>query len=107
MRDLTIDQWINVAGSALAAIVCAAFIIAYSRLAPWWASEIGRNLVGFAAAVGLLCIYTVLVSLFPDGCFAITMRAVRTATLLAISALMIQRIRLLLNAQREHDDTGA
>lgn len=107
MRDLTVDQWINVGASTLAAVTCAVFMVTYHVKATWWRSDIGRNLMLFAAAVGLLCIYTVLVSLFPDGCFAIAMRGVRTATVLAISGLMVQRTLLLLNAQREHDDTGA
>lgn len=107
MRDLTVDQWINVGASTLAALACAVFMVTYHAKATWWRSDIGRNLIAFAAAVGLLCVYTVLVSLFPDGCFAIVMRGVRTATVLAISALMIQRTRLLLKVQREHHDTGA
>ena len=109
MRDLTVDQWINVAASALASLTCAVFMVTYHAKAPWWRSDIGRNLVAFAAAVGLLCTYTVLVSIWPDGCFAIAMRAVRTVTVLAIGGLMVQRTRLLLNAQRgPHDhDTGA
>ncbi|MFD8567966.1 hypothetical protein [Streptomyces sp. NPDC059639] len=41
-------------------------------------------------------------SLVPDGCFAVVMRGVRTITVLAIAALMVQRTRLLLQAQREH-----
>jgi hypothetical protein len=101
MKDLTVDQWINVASSLLATTVCAVFIATYTLKAPWWISRIGRNLVGFAAAVGLFCLYTVLVSLWPDGCFAVVMRGVRTAAVLAISALMVQRTRLLLQAQRE------
>ncbi|MGW0578593.1 putative phage holin [Streptomyces sp. NPDC002920] len=106
MRDLSVDQWVNIGASTLAAVACAAFIIIYHAKAPWWRSDIGRNLIAFAAAVGLLCAYTVLVSLFPDGCFAIVMRAVRITAVLAISALMVQRTRLLLKAQREHHDTG-
>jgi hypothetical protein len=102
MRDLSVDQWINIAASTLAAIACAVFIGAYHAKAPWWRSDIGRNLMSFAGAVGLLCAYTVLVSFFPDGCFAIVMRGVRTITVLAIATLMIQRTRLLLKAQREH-----
>ncbi|WP_420032212.1 hypothetical protein ACN2WE_04960 [Streptomyces sp. cg28] len=102
MRDITVDQWINIGGSTIAAIACLVFIISYHAKATWWRGEIGRNLMAFAAAVCLLCTYTVLVSLFPDGCFAIVMRGVRTITVLAIAALMAQRTRLLLQAQREH-----
>ncbi|MFJ9740800.1 hypothetical protein [Streptomyces sp. NPDC101166] len=106
MRDLSVDQWTNVAASMLAVAACAGFIIAYHLHAPWWRSDVGRNLMGFAAAVGLLCLYTVLVTIWPEGCFVIVARAVRTAVLLAVAGLMLQRTRLLLRAQREHRRTG-
>ncbi|WP_428956241.1 putative phage holin [Streptomyces sp. cg35] len=102
MRDITVDQWINIGGSTIAAIACLVFMVSYHAKATWWRGEIGRNLMLFAAAVGLLCTYTVLISFWPDGCFAIVMRGVRTVTVLAIATLMIQRTRLLLKAQREH-----
>jgi len=104
MRDIGVDQWVNIAASTLAAIACATFMVTYHARAPWWRSDIGRNLMAFAAAVGMLCAYTVLVSVWPDGCFATVMRGVRTATVLAISVLMVQRTRLLLEAQRQHRD---
>jgi hypothetical protein len=104
MSNLSVDQWVNVAASMLAVLACAGFVAAYHLHAPWWRSQVGRNLVGFAAAVGLLCLYTVLVTVWPDGCFAIVARALRTAVLLAVVALMMQRTRLLLKAQREHRD---
>jgi hypothetical protein len=102
MRDLSVDQWVNVAASMLAVAACTGFVAAYHLHAPWWRSEVGRNLVGFAAAVGLLCLYTVLVTMWPDGCFAIVARSLRTAVLLAVVVLMVQRTRLLLKAQRDH-----
>lgn len=104
MTELSVDQWVNVAGSALAAMVCAAFCVIYHLRTTWWRSQTGRNLMGLPAALGLLFLYTVLVSLWPDGCFAIVMRGVRTLLALVISGLILQRIRILLMAQREHRD---
>jgi hypothetical protein len=104
MSELSVDQWVNVAGSAIAALVCAAFCLTYHLKASWWHSGTGRNLMGLPAAIGALFLYTVLVSLWPDGCFAVVMRGVRTMLALAISALILQRIRILLKAQREHRD---
>jgi hypothetical protein len=104
MSDIGVDQWINVAGSALAALVCAAFVVIYHLKTTWWRSGTGRNLMGLPAAIGLLFLYTVLVTVWPDGCIATVLRGVRTALALAISALMAQRIRILLKAQREHRD---
>jgi hypothetical protein len=107
MNDLSVDQWVNAAASMLATITCLGFIAAYHLHAPWWRSGVGRNLVGFAAAVGLLCLYTVLVTVWPDGSFVIVARSLRIAVLLAVAALMLQRTRMLLKAQREsRDRTG-
>jgi hypothetical protein len=104
MSELSVDQWVNVAGSAIAALVCAAFVITYHVNTTWWRSGTGRNLMGLPAAIGALFLYTVLVSLWPVGCFATVMRGVRTLLALVISVLIVQRIRILLNAQREHRD---
>jgi ABC-type phosphate transport system permease subunit len=107
MRDLSVDQWVNVAGSALAALVCTTFCVTYHLKATWWRSATGRNLMGLPAAISGLFLYTVLVSLWPDGCFAVVMRGVRTALAVAISLLIAQRIRIMLKAQREsRDRTG-
>jgi hypothetical protein len=104
MKELSVDQWVNAAASLLATIACVGFVVAYHLRAPWWRSEVGRNLVGFAAAVGLLCLYTVLVTVWPEGSFVVVARAVRTAVLLAVAGLMLQRTRMLVKAQREYRD---
>jgi hypothetical protein len=108
MRNLGVDEWMNVAMSTLAALVCAAFVVVYHVKAPWWRSEVGRNLVGFAAAVGALCLYTVLATFLQgDECALTALRSFRTLVLLAVVGLMVQRTRLLLRAQREsRDRTG-
>ncbi|MFM9652746.1 putative phage holin [Streptomyces galilaeus] len=104
MAELSIDQWANVAASMMASAVCAVFVVTYHVRATWWRTNVGRNLMGLPAAIGALCLYTVLVSFWPDGCFAIVMRGVRTAVIVGISVLMAQRIRMLLKAQRQHRD---
>jgi hypothetical protein len=100
-------MWINLIASALAALVCVAFVVIYHVKTTWWRSGTGRNLMGLPAAIGMLFLYTVLVTLWPDGSFVVVMRGVRTLIALAISALIAQRIRILLQAQREsRDRTG-
>lgn len=107
MNGMSVDQWVNVAGSAVAAVACLAFVITYHVKTTWWRSGTGRNLMGLPAAIGALFLYTVLVSLWPDGCFAIAMRGVRTLLAVVICGLMVQRLRILLRAQREsRDRTG-
>lgn len=107
MREMSVDMWVNVSASVLATLACTAFVATYHVKAAWWRSEVGRNLVGFAAAVGALCLYTVLVTVWPTGCVAVILRVLRTLVLLAVGVLMVQRTRLLLRAQREsRDRTG-
>ena len=105
MRHLGVDEWVNVAASTLAALECVAFAITYHLRASWWRSEVGRNLMAFAAAVGALCLYTVLATVWQgDKCVLMALRSFRTLVLLAVAGLMVQRTRLLLRAQRENRD---
>lgn len=108
MRDLGVDEWVNVAASTLAALACAAFAVTYHLRVTWWRSEVGRNLMAFAAAVGALCVYTVLATFLQgDDCALIALRSFRTVVVLAVAVLILQRRRILLKAQREsRDRTG-
>ena len=99
MLDLAVDQWINTVGSALAFTTCATFAVVYHVRAPWWRSAVGRNLMAFAGAVGGLCLYTVLITLWPTGCPATVLRGVRIALLVSIAVLMVQRTALVIRAQ--------
>ncbi|MFB6811258.1 hypothetical protein [Streptomyces sp. NPDC056387] len=100
MMRLTTDQWVNVIASGVAAVSCAGFALVYHLRAPWWRSAVGRNLMMLAGALGGLCLYTVLIILWPTGCPATVLRAVRTAMVLAITAVMVQRTRMVIRAQR-------
>ncbi|MBP5918685.1 hypothetical protein F3K34_43665 [Streptomyces sp. LBUM 1486] len=109
MNDLGVDQWVNVAGSTLAFFACATFAVIYHVKAPWWRSQIGRNLMGFAAAIAALFLYTVLITLWPEGCAATVLRSLRTAVACAVVLLMAQRARLVIRAQhppKHQDRTG-
>ncbi|MFG2638554.1 hypothetical protein ACGFX8_33000 [Streptomyces sp. NPDC048362] len=111
MNDLSIDEWVNVIMSMLGVLACAGFAVIYHWRATWWRSEVGINLMSFAAAVGALCLYTVLATIWQgDDCALMALRAFRTVVLLGVAVLMVQRTRLLLQAQNEHrnhrDRTG-
>ncbi len=107
MKDLTVDQWVNVAASALAALACLGFALVYHVRATWWRSEVGRNLMAFAAAVGALCVYTILATVLQgDECALMALRSFRTLVLLCVAGLMVQRTRLVVKAQREDRRTG-
>lgn len=108
MTGLSIDQWMNVIMSAAGVLACGTFAIVYHVQAPWWRSTTGWNLMGFAVSVGLLCLYTVLITVWPEGCIAAVLRAIRTGVLAAIAILMIQRTRMVIRVQHEpRDRTGA
>ncbi len=101
MSGWTADQWMSVAMSLLAVAVCVSFAVVYHLRATWWRSEVGRNQMGFAATVAALCLYNALGTFMQgDACALLALRIFRTLVLLAVSGLMVQRIRLLLKAQR-------
>lgn len=108
MNNLGVDGWMNVVMSMLGVLACAVFAGVYHLHAPWWRSQVGRNQMAFAGAVGALCLYTVLATVWQgDVCVLVILRSVRTVVLLAVAGLMVQRTRLLLKAQREsRDRTG-
>lgn len=108
MNDLSGDQWVNIAASALAALACVVFAAVYHWRATWWRTQVGRNQMAFAATVAALCVFTVLATVWMgDECILMALRIFRTVVLLAVAALMVQRTRLLLRAQREsRDRTG-
>ena len=101
-------QLANTYASGLVALCCLICAAVYHTRAPWRSTAIGRHVMTFTLAIGALCAYTVLVSLWPDGLFATVMRIGRTVLLLGIAALVIQRTRLIIDAQHQgallHDE---
>lgn len=105
MKDLGVDAWMNAVMSALGTLSCAVFVAIYHLRATWWRSEVGRNQMAFAGTIGLLCLYTVLATIWQDdACVMLILRSVRTIAVAAVIVLMVQRTRLLLQAQRKHRD---
>ena len=105
MTDLGVDTWMNAIMSGLGTIACGVFVATYHLRATWWRSEVGRNQMAFAAAIGLLCLYTVLAIILQDNeCAMVVLRSLRTVAVAAVIVLMVQRTRLLLHAQRGHRD---
>lgn len=100
-------QLANTYASGLVALCSIIFAAVYHRHAPWRSTEIGRHVMGFTLAIGALGLYTVLVTLWPNGIAAALLRASRTILLLVIAALVLQRTRIVLNAQHQgalHDN---
>lgn len=107
MKDLGADAWVNAIMSALGFIACAVFVVTYHLTATWWKSEVGRNQMAFVAAIGLLCLYTVLATVWQgDACVLATLRSIRSISVVAVIILVVQRTRLMLRAQKEDRRTG-
>lgn len=105
MNDLGVDTWMNAVMSGLGFVACAIFVATYHLRAYWWRSEVGRNQMSFAATIGLLCLYTVLATIWQDdACALFVLRSIRTLAVAAVIVLMVQRTRLLIRAQREQRD---
>jgi hypothetical protein len=95
-------QIANTAASGLVALCCIVFAVVYHLHAPWQSTSVGRHLMVFTLAIGGLTAYTVLVTVWPDGVTATVLRSLRVALLVLIAGLVIQRTRMVLNAQHKN-----
>lgn len=100
-------QLANTYASGLVALCCAAFAVVYHRHAPWRSTSVGRHVMLFTIAIGLLALYTVLVTIWPVGVAGTALRSARTLLLLLIAALVIQRTHMVLSAQHRGALTDA
>jgi len=92
-------QLANVAASSLLTLASVVFAAVYHLHAPWRSTVFGRHVMTFTVAIGLLALYTVLITLWPDGTIATVLRWLRTGLLVVIAVLVIQRTRMVLHAQ--------
>jgi hypothetical protein len=92
-------QWVNVAGSGLVALAALVCVITYALLAPWRASEAGRHVMAMTAAMGGLGVYTVLITVWPDGTPAAVLRVSRAVMILALAGLLVQRTMMVIRTQ--------
>ncbi|MEU0656133.1 putative phage holin [Streptomyces albogriseolus] len=105
-------QIMNIIASGLVAAASAVFVVVYHLRAPWRSTPVGRHLMGFTAAIGLLGAYTIAITIWPDGLPATLLRAARTGLLLVIAALVVQRIHMVITVQHRstlmtpHDQPG-
>lgn len=107
-------QLANTAASGLVAAASLTFAIVYHLRAPWRSTPVGRHLMGFTLAIGALGAYTIAITIWPDGTAASILRTARTALLVVIAALVVQRIYMVVNAQHRgallnpgaHDQPG-
>lgn len=96
------EQLFNVSASILACAACLLFVTVFHLRVTWWRTDVGRNLMALAVVLAALFAYTVLISLWPDGCLAMVLRWVRGVIAVAVAGIMAQRTLVFLRTQREH-----
>lgn len=97
---MSIAQVLNLAASGLVAVAAAVFVTTYHVLAPWRRTAMGWHLMLFTAAIGCLGLYTIVVTITGlDGTPAMVLRYARTALLMFVAALIVQRTWMVWVAQ--------
>lgn len=94
-------QLANTAASGLVTLCSAVFAVVYHLKYPWRSTPVGRHLMTFTIAIGLLAAYTVIITVWDDGVTAMVLRFARTLLLLLIAGLVVQRIHMVLTAQHQ------
>lgn len=102
MNNLTWDQLANVSASGLVFFASLVFAITYHLRAPWRSTAIGRHIMAVTISMGLLGLYTVLVTIWPHGPTVGALRVGRTVLLASLAAQLAWRTRLMIDAQRDH-----
>jgi hypothetical protein len=98
---MDVAQMANVAASGLVAGAAATAAVVYHVKARWWQSRFGRHVMAVTVSMGLLGLYTVLVTLvWPAGPVTAVLRVARTVLLVVVAGLLVQRTRLVVEAQR-------
>ena len=92
---MDLSQTVNLFASASAAAAGAVFVVTYQLRGRgrWRRSAMGRSLMSMGAALGLLGLYTVVITLWPDT--AALLRWVRSLLVVAVAALLIQRTLMI------------
>jgi hypothetical protein len=102
IRRADAAQLANLAASTLVWLTATAAAAVYHLKAPWRRSRIGRHIMAVTVSIGLLGLYTILAGLiWPTGPVTAVLRVLRTILLVALAGMMVQRVRLVIDAQRE------
>lgn len=98
---MNLGQWVNTAVSGFVALCAIVFIVTYHRLAPWRGSGVGWYVMAFAATIGMLATYTVVITAVGiEGTTATVLRMIRSCLLLTVAGLLIQATRTMIRSQR-------
>lgn len=98
---MTTAEMANTVVSGVVAGCAAVFMITYHRWAPWRSSAMGWYLMAFAATIGLLATYTVVMTAAGlEGTAAAVLRIIRSCLLLTVAGLLLQGTRVIRHEQR-------
>lgn len=92
------NAWVSLATAA----VCFAFVGVYAVLARWWRTYEGRVMMGKAVAIGLLALYSWVVTVLAPESEA--MRWARVALVVSIGVFYVFQTARLLSAQFNRKD---
>lgn len=102
---MDVAQVVNVTASGGIAVTALTVVVVYHVKAKWWQSAWGWNVMTVTVAVGLLGLYTVLVTLvWPAGPVTAVLRICRTVVLLVLGGALVQRAGLMLEPPPRKDD---
>ncbi|MFJ3794920.1 hypothetical protein ACIPSJ_01390 [Streptomyces sp. NPDC090088] len=87
---MTVAELLNASVSGVVAVCAAAFIAEYTRRARWEDHAVGWYFVAAVATIGLLGLYTVVITIVVDGPVASVLRVVRSLLLLGVAGLLVQ-----------------
>ena len=91
--------WINTSLVVIIIVMMTIFIAVYSQQARWWETRIGRNLVISYASIAIYMTSIAIDTAIPDN--SITFALARTVALSTLLYTVIDRIRLMLAAQKQ------
>lgn len=99
-------QVLGIAASSASAVAAAVFVVVYELRAPAWKhNSVGRHMVAVTGVMGLLAVYTVVGTAWP-GALPV-LRVLRSVTVVAVAALLVQRTVFVVRATRKDNGDGA
>lgn len=99
---MSVAQILNLAVSGLVFLCSLLFVVTYHLMAHWRRTPMGWHLMLFTGAIGCLGLYTIVVTITGlDGTAAMVLRFVRSALLLLVAGLMLQRTWMVWTAQHQ------
>lgn len=98
MREITPDQWVTVITSGFTSVCALVFCAVYILIAPWRQTELGREVLVFRLVLGLLLLYSVVISFVPEE-YQFWPRMGRGAGVAFVGVLLLRQLHILVRNQ--------